>query len=160
MLGLKLNHVNKRVSRWRYSKWLMRSRKTSILWTQIQEIMILEKFKNMMTSSNGNIFRVTGPLCGEFTGHRWIPHTKAQWRGALKFSLICIWINTWGNNAEADDLRRYYDAHYDVIATRHQLISARPQQLQCVSIGATAILRSAIDISYPNYRGFVMSFAQ
>ena len=24
----------------------------------------------MMTSSNGNIFRVTGPLCGEFTGHR------------------------------------------------------------------------------------------
>ena len=27
----------------------------------------------MMTSSNGNIFRVTGPLCGEFTGHRWIP---------------------------------------------------------------------------------------
>ena len=24
--------------------------------------------KYMMTSSNGNIFRVTGPLCGEFTG--------------------------------------------------------------------------------------------
>ena len=23
---------------------------------------------NIMTSSNGNIFRVTGPLCGEFTG--------------------------------------------------------------------------------------------
>ena len=23
---------------------------------------------NMMTSSNGSIFRVTGPLCGEFTG--------------------------------------------------------------------------------------------
>ena len=31
---------------------------------------------HMMTSSNGNIFRVTGPLCGEFTGHRWIPRTK------------------------------------------------------------------------------------
>ena len=28
---------------------------------------------SMMTSSNGNIFRVTGHLCGEFTGHRWIP---------------------------------------------------------------------------------------
>ena len=26
-----------------------------------------------MTSSNGNIFRVTGHLCGEFTGQRWIP---------------------------------------------------------------------------------------
>ena len=32
----------------------------------------------MMTSSNGNIFRVTGLLYGEFTGHRWIPHTKAS----------------------------------------------------------------------------------
>ena len=30
--------------------------------------------ESMMTSSNGNIFRVTGPLCGEFTGNRWIPH--------------------------------------------------------------------------------------
>ena len=26
-----------------------------------------------MTSSNGNIFLVTGHLCGEFTGPRWIP---------------------------------------------------------------------------------------
>ena len=34
--------------------------------------------KFMMTLSNGNIFRVTGPLCGEFTGHRWIPLTKAS----------------------------------------------------------------------------------
>ena len=25
----------------------------------------------MLTSSNGNIFRVTGHLCGEFTGPRW-----------------------------------------------------------------------------------------
>ena len=32
----------------------------------------------MMTSSNGNIFRVTCHLCGEFTGHRWIPRTKAS----------------------------------------------------------------------------------
>ena len=31
-----------------------------------------------MTSSNENIFRVTGPLWGEFTGHRWIPLTKAS----------------------------------------------------------------------------------
>ena len=32
----------------------------------------------MMTSSNGNIFCVTAPLCEEFTGHRWIPRTKAS----------------------------------------------------------------------------------
>ena len=31
---------------------------------------------NMRTSSKGNIFRVTGHLCGEFTGHRWFPLTK------------------------------------------------------------------------------------
>ena len=33
---------------------------------------------NMMTPSHGNIFRVTGLLCGEFAGHRWIPLTKAS----------------------------------------------------------------------------------
>ena len=40
------------------------------------------------------------------------PH-KGQWRGALKFSLICVWINGWVNNGEAGDLRGY-PAHYDV----------------------------------------------
>ena len=38
------------------------------------------------------------------------PH-KGQWRGALMFSLICVWIKDWVNNR---DLRRYL-AHYDVI---------------------------------------------
>ena len=33
---------------------------------------------HLMTSSNGNIFRVTGLLWGEFTGDRWIPLTKAS----------------------------------------------------------------------------------
>ena len=33
---------------------------------------------DMVTSSNGNLFRVTGHLCGEFTGHRWISRTKAS----------------------------------------------------------------------------------
>ena len=61
----------------------------------------------MMTSSSGNIFRVTGPLCGEFTGNRWIPRTKM-------FSLICAWINGWVNNCEVGDLRRHR-AHYDII---------------------------------------------
>ena len=32
----------------------------------------------MMTSSNRIIFRVTGHLCGEFTGSRWIPRTKTS----------------------------------------------------------------------------------
>ena len=41
------------------------------------------------------------------------PH-KGQWRGALMFSLISVWINDWVNNGETGDLRRYR-AHYDVI---------------------------------------------
>ena len=39
---------------------------------------------------------------------------KGRWRGALMFSLICVWINDWINNREAGDLRRY-DAHYNVM---------------------------------------------
>ena len=41
------------------------------------------------------------------------PH-KGQWRRALMFSLISVWINGWVNNREARDLRRLR-AHYDVI---------------------------------------------
>ena len=44
------------------------------------------------------------PLCGEFTGDRWIPLTKASDR-ALMFSLD--WINDWLNNREAGNLRRH-----------------------------------------------------
>ena len=40
---------------------------------------------------------------------------KCQWRGALMFSLICVWINGWVNNRENGDLRRY-QSHHDVIA--------------------------------------------
>ena len=66
------------------------------------------------TSSNGSIFRVTGPLWGEFTGHQWIPRTKANDAELLMFSLTCAWINGRVNNREAGDLRRHR-AHYEVI---------------------------------------------
>ena len=42
----------------------------------------------MMTSSNGDIFRVTG-LVPVNSQH------KGQWRGGLMFSLICAWANSW-----------------------------------------------------------------
>ena len=38
---------------------------------------------------------------------------KGQWRGALMFTLICVWINGCVNNREAGDLR-HYCAHYGV----------------------------------------------
>ena len=40
--------------------------------------MVPTHFQVVSPSSNGNIFRVTDPLCGEFTGRRWIPFTKAS----------------------------------------------------------------------------------
>ena len=33
------------------------------------------EYHNIMTSSNGDISRVTGPWWGDSTGHRWIPLT-------------------------------------------------------------------------------------
>ena len=66
----------------------------------------------IITSSNENIFRVTGHLCGEFTGHRWIPCTKAS-DAELWVFFIYAGINDWVNNGGAGDLRRHR-AHYDV----------------------------------------------
>ena len=59
-------------------------------------------------------FPLYWPFVREFTGHRWIPRAKSRWHGALMFSLICPWINSWVNNREAGDLRRHR-AQYDVI---------------------------------------------
>ena len=49
-----------------------------IQWWFETYILKLEQNTVLMTSPNGNIFRVTGPLCGEFTGLRWIPRAKAS----------------------------------------------------------------------------------
>ena len=68
----------------------------------------------MMTSSNGNIFRVTGPLYREFIGHLWIPLTKASDAELWCFLWSAPWINGWVNNREASDLRRHH-AHYDAV---------------------------------------------
>ena len=59
-------------------------------------------------------FPLTGPLCGEFTGHRWIPLTKASDAELWCFRWSAPWINSWVNNREAGDLRRHR-THYDAI---------------------------------------------
>ena len=65
-----------------------------------------------MTSSNGNIIRVAGPMWGESTGHRLIPLVKAS--DAELWFLIWAWKNNWANSPDAGDLRRHH-AHYDDI---------------------------------------------
>ena len=54
------------------------------------------------------------------------PHT-GQWRWALMFSLICVWINAWVNNRAIGDLRRYR-AHYDVIVMWCATLTCKQKQ--------------------------------
>ena len=92
--------------------------------------------KYIMTSSNRNIFCVTGLLCREFTGHQWIPHIKAS--GMELWCFFSIWarINGWVNNHEAGDLRCHC-AHYDVIVMSFENVVcemvANLSQPQCVN---------------------------
>ena len=69
----------------------------------------------MMTSSNGKIFLVTGPLLGEPIGHRWTPFTK---RVTRRFGVFCAWTNYWSTNQDASDLWRHH-AHYNVTVVPH-----------------------------------------
>ena len=63
----------------------------SDFWESVTQKMFIKRIwcnVCMMTSSNGNIYRVTGHLCGELACPRLIPEHKGQWRGAFMFSLI------------------------------------------------------------------------
>ena len=62
---------------------------------------------SMMTSSNGYVFPRYWPFVrGIHRAPVNSPH-KDQWRGALMFSVICVWTNGLVNNRDAGDLRRY-----------------------------------------------------
>ena len=54
------------------------------------------------------------------------PH-KGQWRGALMFSLLCVWTNGWANNGDAGDLR-CHRAHYDLAVMPQRLFNTQPGQ--------------------------------
>ena len=82
-------------------------------WSEVARVSLIDSLI-MMTSSNRIIFRVTGLLCGEFTGNRWIPHTKASDAELWCFLWSAPWTNGWVNKRDAGDLRRH-GAHYDVI---------------------------------------------
>ena len=72
---------------------------------------------DMMTSSNVKHFPRNWPFV------RNSPH-KGQWRRALMFSLIYVWVNDWVNNRKASDLRRYR-VHYDVTVMSYTTVAAR-----------------------------------
>ena len=58
--------------------WWTKTTLNAVMSSSITLNAVSSKGLLMMTSSNGSIFHVTGPLCGEFTGDRWIPRTKAS----------------------------------------------------------------------------------
>ena len=87
----------------------LRSAGKIIITVMDQIRLTLEKI--LMTSSNGSIFRVTGPLWGGIHRSPMDSPLKGYWRGALMFTLICNWTNGWANNRDAGDLRRHR-AHY------------------------------------------------
>ena len=98
------------------------------MWSLIHAL-IPDTLNNMMTSSNGNIFRVTGHLCGEFTGPRWIPHTKASDAEFWCF----LWSTPKVNNREAGDVRRQH-GHYDVIVMVSNKSQTLPLKGSCTLI--------------------------
>ena len=53
------------------------------------------------------------------------PH-KGQWRGAVMFSLICVWTNGWVDNQDAAELGRHRD-HYDVTSTTVSMFRCNPK---------------------------------
>ena len=67
----------------------------------------------MMTTSTRNIVCITGPLCGEFTDHQWIPLAKASDAALLMFYLMCTWTNSWVNNRDAIEMKHHH-THCDV----------------------------------------------
>ena len=77
------------------------------------------KTQSMMTSLNGSIFRVTGPLWGEFAGHRWILLTKA--------SDAELWCFLWSAPEQTVKQTTETLAIWDAIASNYDVIVMRCQ---------------------------------
>ena len=74
-------------------------------------------------------FPYNWPLWGEFTGHRWIPLTKASDADLRCFRWSAPWINGSVNKGDLGCHR----AHYDVIAMPIQSRFTAPQRVALLS---------------------------
>ena len=99
----------------------------------------------MMTSSNGYIFRVTGPLCGEFTGHRWIPLTKASDTELWCFFEVCL-----NKRLSKQSRRRWFETPSCSLWRHCSDILARPLKRTCRHIDE--IIVNGYVRSFDNYR--------
>ena len=76
---------------WWHPKWLSKCKKTHIWWSHQMEI-----------------FPCYWPIVQGIHQSLVNSQHKGQWCGALMFSLICDWTNSWTNNGDAGDLRRHH----------------------------------------------------
>ena len=104
---------------------------------------------NMMTSSNGNIFRVTGPLCGEFTGPSEFPAQRPVTRSFdVFFSLrLVIWDARWSLWRHRNESKGYPIKLSVKIQTVRNLIH---WPLRCESIFTIVFLKLILRIDILN----------
>ena len=75
---------------------------------------------HILSSSNGNIFRVTGPLRGKSQVTGGFPSQRPMTQS------FDVWTNGWANNWDAGDLR-HHNAHYDDTVMRPLFVYDSPR---------------------------------
>ena len=101
-----------------------------------------------MTSSNGSIFGVTGPLCGEFIGHQWISLTKA--------SDVELWCFLCLNERLSKQLRRRW---FDNVTMYNKLLSiAFDDLLQLMTYSRMVRNRQSTDPVFHCWRDWLLGW--
>ena len=88
----------------------------------------------MMTSSNGHIFRVAGPLWGEFTDRRWIPLTNANDAG--------LWCFLWSAPEQRVVQTIKTSVIWDAVAPITTSLQWRDMSVMAFSISGNSIICS------------------
>ena len=130
------------------------------------------KRQYMMTSSNGNIFRVTGPLCGEFTGPGEFPTqrpvtrnfgvffdlrlnkrlSKQPWGWWFETSSWSLWRQSNGLETEIPPLDFYEDRRRRSPTTVFNLSNPRLNHISLLGrVPTTAIVFMQYDINMHLY---------
>ena len=98
---------------------------------------VLWSYHHMMTSSNGNIVRIIGHLCREFTGHRRILRTKPVKRSFdIFFYAVNLCVSRWNGRDTMDVII----ISYQVWADKHMK--------RCKAVEITIFLNLIIFFKY------------
>ena len=120
---------------------------------------------DMMTSSNGNIFRVTGPLCGEFTGPGEFPTQRPVTRNFDVFFDLHLnerlskqsqgW---WFETPQSCSLWRHGNDAYIIDGYHRFEIHMHPQTVGAVGIFQDSNIHSKIRSAIPKYHAYRSTF--